>query len=226
MSKRGLLIVFEGLDRVGKSSQVKLLQNSLELLTGNKVFNQRFPDRDTTSGKELNSLLSNQKELNIKAAHLLFSFNRWEKMEDMKSKLLQGTSIIVDRYAFSGVSYSIANNCSKDYALVPDQGLLRPDLVIQLDMDIEEIKKRDGFGEEKYEKEDIQRKVQEAFKLFSKKIYWRKINANRSREEIHNEIVEIVKELLSSLETKSCNDKQANGYPFSINEDLFIEEDI
>jgi dTMP kinase len=226
MSKRGLLIVFEGLDRVGKSSQVKLLQNSLELITGNMVFNQRFPDRDTTSGKELNSLLSNQKELNIKASHLLFSFNRWEKMDDMKNKLLNGQSIIVDRYAFSGVSYSIANNCNKDYALVPDKGLLRPDIVIQLDMEIDEIKNRDGFGEEKYEKEEIQRKVQDAFKLFSKKIYWRKINANRSREEIHNEIVEIVKELISKLESKSFDIKQANGYPTSINEDLFTEDDI
>ncbi len=226
MAKRGLLIVFEGLDRVGKSSQVQLLQSSLEQTFNKTVYYQRFPDRSTASGLELNSLLTNQKDLNIKASHLLFSFNRWEKMEDMKNKLMKGHCVIVDRYAFSGVAYSIACKCDEKYALVPDQGLLRPDLVIQLDMPVDELKKRTGFGEERYEKEELQKKVQENYKLFHKKIYWRLINANQDKQKVHEDIVEVVKTLIALYDKEEKGDNENNSYPVDIKEDLFMSEDV
>ena len=47
--------------------------------------------------------------MEIRATHLLFSINRWEKREEMLNMLLSGQHVIVDRYAFSGVVYSIAN---------------------------------------------------------------------------------------------------------------------
>ena len=47
--------------------------------------------------------------METKASHLLFSFNRWEKREEILKLLESGVHCIVDRYAFSGVVYSIAN---------------------------------------------------------------------------------------------------------------------
>jgi thymidylate kinase len=43
------------------------------------------------------------------ASHLLFSFNRWEKREEMLALLEKGVNIVCDRYAFSGVVYSVCN---------------------------------------------------------------------------------------------------------------------
>lgn len=222
--KRGLLIVFEGLDRVGKSTQVQLLEEAL-IKMGHNVVNQRFPDRTTQTGKILNDILTNTKNMDIKASHLLFSFNRWEKMDDMYNTLLkEGKTIIVDRYAFSGIAYSVANGAPLEYCTVPDQGLLRPDLVIQLDMSIDEIKKRGGFGEEKYEKEEIQIKVQENYKLFHKKKYWNLVNASQSKESVHDQIIEIVKDLISRYSTN--NHIEINDYPNGIKKDLFMNNDI
>lgn len=192
--KRGKLIVLEGLDRVGKSSQVELLSNYFKN-KGELVEVQRFPDRSTYSGKILNDILVNNKNMSVKASHLLFSFNRWEKMDEIEQKLTNKINLIVDRYAFSGVAYSIANGAPKNYTLVPDEGLIRPDLVLQLDLPINIIKNRDGFGEEKYEKEEIQLKVQESYKLFHNKKYWKLVDANNSKEEIHNEIVKLVESI-------------------------------
>lgn len=217
--KRGLFIVFEGLDRVGKSSQIKLLQQKLEDLTGRKTVYQRFPDRDTASGIELNSLLNNNKNMNVKASHLLFSFNRWEKMNQLKEHLKQGTNILVDRYAFSGVAYSISNGCDLEYALFADKGLIRPDLVIQLDMNVEDIKNREGYGNEIYEKEDFQIKVQNAYKIFHNKKYWKIINANQTKEEVFNCIVLTINDLI-----KDFNSIDNQG--FLVNEDLFLEDNI
>lgn len=50
-----------------------------------------------------------------------------------------------------------------EWAHAPEVGLPRPDLVVYLDLDLEEAQKRGGFGEEKYEKTEMQRRVKEIF---------------------------------------------------------------
>ena len=44
-----------------------------------------------------------------------------------------------------------------------DVGLLRPDVTIFLDVSVETARLRGGFGEERYEKEDFQRRVRDIF---------------------------------------------------------------
>ena len=41
----------------------------------------------------------------------------------------------------------------------PDQGLPAPDTVVFLDLSIEQAQKRGGFGEERYEKIELQREA-------------------------------------------------------------------
>lgn len=75
---RGALIVLEGLDRCGKTSQCSRLLSYLEEL-GHAVESWRFPDRNTGVGQMISSYLTNDSQLNDQAIHLLFSANRWEK---------------------------------------------------------------------------------------------------------------------------------------------------
>lgn len=57
----------------------------------------------------MNDYLQNRElKLNDKAVHTLFSFNRWEMQPEIVEMLKNGTNIICDRYAFSGVAYSAA----------------------------------------------------------------------------------------------------------------------
>lgn len=75
---RGALIVLEGLDRCGKTSQCSRLLSSLEK-SGHAVESWRFPDRNTGVGQMISSYLANDSHLDDRAIHLLFSANRWEK---------------------------------------------------------------------------------------------------------------------------------------------------
>lgn len=77
-TSRGALIVFEGLDRCGKTSQSSRLVKYLDNL-GHSVQSWRFPDRNTGIGQMISSYLSNKSHLDDRAIHLLFSANRWEK---------------------------------------------------------------------------------------------------------------------------------------------------
>lgn len=75
---RGALIVLEGLDRSGKTSQSSRLLSYLEGL-GHSAESWRFPDRNTGVGQMISSYLTNESQLDDRAIHLLFSANRWEK---------------------------------------------------------------------------------------------------------------------------------------------------
>lgn len=107
-AKRGALIVLEGVDRAGKSTQAKQLVESLnkkrisaELIT--------FPDRTTNTGKLISNYLSDSNcKLNDFAIHLLFTANRWENVDKMRKLIAEGTTLIVDRYSYSGIAFSAA----------------------------------------------------------------------------------------------------------------------
>lgn len=75
---RGALIVLEGLDRCGKTTQCGKLVSFLEG-RGLPVEAWRFPDRNTNIGRMISSYLTHRSQLDDQAIHLLFSANRWEK---------------------------------------------------------------------------------------------------------------------------------------------------
>jgi len=75
---RGALIVLEGLDRSGKSSQCSRLVSYFEG-QGLSAELWRFPDRTTNVGQMISAYLTNASQLDDHTIHLLFSANRWEK---------------------------------------------------------------------------------------------------------------------------------------------------
>jgi dTMP kinase len=218
--KRGLMIVFEGLDRCGKSTQAKKLKSFFESKSQNAEI-IGFPDRTTDCGKILDAYLKNSKNLKGRAQHLLFSFNRWEKAEEIKSWLEKGINVIIDRYAFSGVAYSVAKGESIDWCFMPDQGLPRPDIVFQLDTDTNNIKVRANFGEERHDNVDFLVKVRTAYENFHKFPYWTLIDASQGVEEIHSQISQKIELLIKKYESNDIAEVEKNYFPVKIGEDLF-----
>ena len=74
---RGTFIVLEGLDRAGKTTQVKLLEQRF-VEAGRPVKMMRFPDRSTVIGQMIDGYLKSSVEMEDHVIHLLFSANRWE----------------------------------------------------------------------------------------------------------------------------------------------------
>ncbi|KAG0004601.1 hypothetical protein BGZ80_004777 [Entomortierella chlamydospora] len=184
---RGRFILLEGCDRAGKSTQCSMLVSALKA-RGHAVELCKFPDRTTTIGKMIHAYLTNAQELDDKAVHLLFSANRWEAMQSIRRKLLSGTHLVVDRYAYSGVAFSTAKGLDLTWCKNPDRGLIRPDLTFFLDLPTSEAERRGGFGEERYEKRELQEKVRDVFlQLQSKE--WVMIDACKSVEAMHHEIL-------------------------------------
>ncbi|KAK9323967.1 thymidylate kinase-domain-containing protein [Lipomyces orientalis] len=171
-SSRGLLVLLEGLDRAGKTTQCQLLYEKLATELGaDRVRVQKVPDRSTQIGQAINAYLVSKTHLPDEAIHLLFSANRWELRESILSSLAAGQTVILDRYVPSGVAYSLAKGVpgmSLEWCLAPDRGLPQPDVTIFLDVDPDNAKlqtARADFGRERYEVSEFQAKVRECFKI-------------------------------------------------------------
>ncbi|CAG8002235.1 unnamed protein product [Penicillium olsonii] len=190
-TRRGALIVVEGLDRAGKSSQCEKLRDYLSQ-QGSPVKYIRFPDRTTPIGKLIDSYLRGSSHQDDHSIHLLFSANRWEVAKSIEEEIASGTTVIVDRYSYSGVVYSAAKanpTLSLEWAWQPEIGLPRPDLCLFLSISPEEAAKRGGFGAERYENETMQTRVRELFRtIFEKQNGVSIIDAGKSIDEVASEI--------------------------------------
>lgn len=200
--RRGAFIVFEGIDRCGKSTQVEMLGKALP-----NVENIRFPDRTSCIGQLINSYLTSATNMSDQAIHLLFSANRWEAVEGIKAKLESGTTLICDRYAYSGVAFSSSKGLDLDWCVNCDRGLVAPDAIIYLDMPVEDAMKRGDFGAERYEKKDFQEKVRDSFLALKKKdeggtLAWHRIEARQSKEDLHKEILTLVNTIIEGTGDK------------------------
>ncbi|TQD98103.1 hypothetical protein C1H46_016225 [Malus baccata] len=113
----------------------------------------------------ISSYLSNESQLDDHTIHLLFSANRWEKRSLMESKLKSGTTLVVDRYSYSGVAFSSAKGLDIEWCKAPEIGLLAPDLVVYLDIPPEKAAERGGYGGERYEQLEFQKKVGQNYQV-------------------------------------------------------------
>jgi dTMP kinase len=195
---RGAFIVFEGADRAGKSTQCAMLVDHLKT-QGIDAELWNFPDRTTAIGKMINSYLTSKSDIDDAAVHLLFSANRWEKSETLLNKLTAGTTLVVDRYAYSGVAFTAAKavpGFGIDWCKAPDGGLPAPDAVFFLNLTAEAAAARGGFGEERYERPAFQEAVLKQFEAL-KGPEWKVVDASRGIDEIQGELREAAAELVS-----------------------------
>ncbi|KAJ6070808.1 hypothetical protein N7467_012127 [Penicillium canescens] len=203
-TRRGALIVVEGLDRAGKSSQCEMLRGFLSE-QGHVVKYIRFPDRTTPIGKLIDSYLRGSSHQDDHSIHLLFSANRWEVAKSIEEDIASGTTVIVDRYSYSGVVYSAAKanpTLSLDWAWQPEIGLPRPDICLFLGISPEEAAKRGGFGAERYENEAMQTRVRQLFQTIFEKMQDVAIfDAGKSMDEVSKEIQSAVTGCIARLDT-------------------------
>ncbi|KAJ9117754.1 hypothetical protein QFC20_000032 [Naganishia adeliensis] len=206
MTPRGAFIVFEGLDRCGKTTQVEQLAQAMRR-EGKEVRCMKFPDRTTAIGQTINAYLLSQTEMDDHAIHLLFAANRWECAKSIEDDLAKGTTIIADRYAFSGIAFSAAKGLDRHWLSTPDTSLPAPDLIIYLSLPTDTAATRSAYGEERYESLALQQRVKEEFVLVKQRVEglqggsgtWADVDADGSIEEVAERIKGVVQGLQGEL---------------------------
>ncbi len=171
---KGKFIVFEGTDGSGKSTQMQLLGKYLKE-HGVPCYLTHEPT-DSPFGALLRACMNGRIDADERTIALLFAADRIDHIQNgvngIKEKLEEGVTVLCDRYYFSSFAYN-GGFVPLEWVVElnrPAMELLRPDLVIYLDLDAEEGMKRIARrGEtERYESFERQRKIREQyFKVFA-----------------------------------------------------------
>jgi len=201
-----MFITLEGIDYSGKTTQAKLLVERLKK-TKKEVIFLREPGGTNISEKIRSILLDKQHlELTQIAELFLFSAARHQLVtEVIKPALKSGKFVVCDRYddsttAYQGYGRGIDLNDVKLINRIATEGL-RPDLTFYLDVQIEEIFKRQqskNVSTDRMEESGriFFEKVRKGYLVLAKEEPERFIvvNGNRQIDIIHNEIWEIIKQ--------------------------------
>lgn len=217
------LIIIEGLDGSGKSTQIELLE---EYLKSNEIIYKKIklPDYDSPSSTLVKMYLggefgSSADDVNAYAAGAFYAVDRYASFNlGWKKDYESGTLIIADRYATSNSIYQMEKieeskwdeylEWSEDFEY-NKLSIPRPDCVIYLDMPVE-ISQRlmtsryDGDENKKDVHEvnvDFLNKCRKSALYTAEKQGWKVIECSNGKEpysvdEIHKKIIDIVKEEL------------------------------
>lgn len=200
--REGLFIVaLEGADKVGKHTQCKMLFRRLvEDFEHVKMY--ELPSKGHQAYGRIQCMLKNlasdEEELSVAEKYpQLFQEYQVKNRLDVQKEFLQGHNeiIILDRWDASGRAYGEAMGLSKDQIDETQKYLIQPDIVIVLHGTAHLKNARDLLEDS----EDLQKQVRLNYKSwvdeFSKKSTYGKVfsmDGDRSREEIHHEIINIV----------------------------------
>jgi dTMP kinase len=151
-----MLIVLEGLDGSGKSTQVKLLKSYLQTVSGTLEY-IHFPRYDAPVygeliGKFLRGGFGSIENVHPQLVALLYAEDRHGAAPMMRSTIEKGGTVLLDRYVYSNIAYQcakISDEKEKDeirrWILETEYGqfnLPRPDLNIFLDVPIDFVEQK------------------------------------------------------------------------------------
>jgi len=200
--KRGVLIVLDGIDGTGKTTQAKRLLGTLKKKGFDAVY-FREPS-DSPWGREIKRKAALADSLSAEEELDLFQKDRKENIaKNLKPALAQNKIVVLDRYYYSTIAYQGARGISPlMIQKMNEEFAVKPDLVFILDMPpregLERIEKNRKEKDLLFEQEDYLGRVREIFRSFEDKNIFH-IDAFRSEENIYMEIENIVCDFLNEL---------------------------
>jgi dTMP kinase len=195
---KGKLIVFEGIDGAGLTTQSQMLEKYLKEKKYEVVLTKE-PTNNLIGGI-IRAALKKEWLTSNRTLQLLFSADRAHHLEkEIIPALEDGKIVISDRYFISTIAYGMIE-LEKDWLKALNSKFLLPDIIFIIDVPAEisiERIKASRFGFELFEEKKKLEKIRNNFLELSKEYKnCFVINGNRSIEEVHKEIVKIVEEKL------------------------------
>jgi dTMP kinase len=195
--RKGLLIVFEGLDQSGKQTQAEALRDHLTSL-GRECRLLSFPDYSTPIGSEISRGLHGEREYGPDVMQLLYVANRHEKKPEIERDLDAGITIICDRYIASTIAYGEAHGLDAAWLAEIQRYLPAPDLSVLLDIAPETAAQRKAAGRDKYERDlPLLSRVRDSYRRQAAGAEtWLRLDGERPRDAVRSDVLTAVSKRL------------------------------
>lgn len=187
-----MIIAFEGIDACGKETQVRMLKRHVVGKLGQKFFTCDFPDYTTITGKKITELLRKpDEERDGLVLQALMTANRYEMQHWLRQAVISYDVVVLDRYWLSGLVYGMTDDLPLEWLLSVHKRLIQPDQWVVLDIPVGESFRRRPKREDEYEMNE--HRLTTARRLYRETQDYvpdvAVIDANRTPEEVHEQIV-------------------------------------
>lgn len=190
--RKGRIVVIEGMDKAGKTTQSRVLVSALRN-KGKLCTSLDFPDYSTPIGREIKSFLDGKRDYPDETKLMLLSANRWERKEIIDRTLSNGTILVMNRYYHSNLAYGVSKNLELDWLMTLDRGLPKEDLCIVLEIRPTISESRSKHAGDLFENDkDLLKNVYKNYRKLAKLFNWKIINGERSKEEVSRDILNMV----------------------------------
>jgi dTMP kinase len=190
--RKGRIVVIEGMDKAGKTTQSRVLVSALRN-KGKLCASLDFPDYSTPIGREIKSFLDGKRDYPDETKLMLLSANRWERKETIDRMLSNGTILVMNRYYHSNLAYGLSKNLELDWLMTLDRGLPKEDLCIVLEIRPTISESRSQHAGDLFENDkDLLKNVYKNYRKLAKLFNWKIINGERSKEEVSSDILNMV----------------------------------
>lgn len=197
----GKLIIFEGTDGTGKSTQIQLLAEYLEQQNYPVVLTRE--PTDSQYGKRIRALYSNREKVSRREELQLFLDDRKEHVETLLlPQLEQGKIVLCDRYYLSTMAYQGAVGFDPEEIHQLNSFAPEPDLALLFELSpeksVERITASRGDLLNDFEQVDSLMKVRAIFDKMNYP-YIQRINADQPIEIIQKQVIEYLQPILENI---------------------------
>lgn len=202
MTGRGCLVVIEGGEGTGKSTQARLLGDRLRDL-GRAVCVTREPGGTARGAKIRELLLHDHADLDPRAELLLMLADRAQHVaEVVRPQLGRGAVVVTDRYVPSTLTYQGAGRGlgveAVERLCAWATGGLEPDLVVVLDLPDDVAEQRLDSDRDRLEKAgaEFHRRVREAYRTLAPLHGWTVVDASGTVDDVAERVWSAVRAIL------------------------------
>ena len=199
--KPGKLIAIYGINNLGKTYQANRLTEFLKNEKGLPAEYLKYPLYDLNpTGSLINEYLRNGNPhgLSGQEFQILQVLNRTQFDSELRRRLESGKTVVVEDYVGTGLAWGIGSGVNKELLMNLNSHLVKEDLAILLDGKRFADGKEEGHLHEN--NDELTQRVRKVHLELSNELGWRHVQANQSRDEVFNEISDIIEENLTRLE--------------------------
>jgi len=192
MASHGAFICIEGIDASGKTTQARLLVESLRQRGFDVVFTTE-PSPHEVGRFIRRYVLQRKRRVPIVVEALLFAVDRIDHVEKRIKPALEKRKVVVcDRYVFSSLAYQGAAGLDRTWIEQINRLALTPDLSIFIDVSPEVVLKRMKRKKSVMETLKNQRKVRKIYMDMVEKGRLVLVDGNRTVEQVASDILTLV----------------------------------
>ncbi len=206
---RGRTIAMEGIDGSGKNTQSTMLKEYMENV-GFYVKRYSYPDYSSEYGQIIRNFLAGKLQKSVDELFFLYLADMIKDKPEIEIAISAGAVVTLDRWFATTVAYQSAGGFGYERAKAIQEaaGLPKPDLALYFNAEVHSLglrkerqKAAEGSEKDRFERDaKYLEDVDSVYKIMIAENYgankWAVIDAMKSKEEVHKDVIAIVSPLL------------------------------